>query len=230
MPTTIDYYFSPQSPWTYLGHERFVKLARDAGAAVRVLPADYGQVFAVSGGLPLPKRAPQRQAYRLVELARCSEHLGLPMNVQPRHFPVGRRPAAGLLMAVEQADGARRRWPWRARLHGLLGAAARHRRPGDAGRTAGRSRPAGAAAGRVARGPGDGALRATPRRPSPPGSSARRAMWSAARSSGARTGSTLARRLQAGRVNEKKPGDTAGLLRDTRRGRAGPRRFTSGGR
>ena len=27
MPTTIDYYFSPQSPWTYLGHERFVSRA-----------------------------------------------------------------------------------------------------------------------------------------------------------------------------------------------------------
>ncbi|MEY3474852.1 MAG: hypothetical protein RL087_1310, partial [Pseudomonadota bacterium] len=24
MSRTIDYYFAPQSPWTYLGHERFV--------------------------------------------------------------------------------------------------------------------------------------------------------------------------------------------------------------
>jgi carboxymethylenebutenolidase len=106
MPVTIDYYLSPQSPWTYLGHARFVQLAHDAGATVRVLPADYAQVFAVSGGLPLPKRAPQRQAYRLVELKRFSEHLGLPMNVQPRFFPVAGDPSAKLLVAVEQADGA----------------------------------------------------------------------------------------------------------------------------
>jgi 2-hydroxychromene-2-carboxylate isomerase len=77
---TIDYYFAPQSPWTYLGHDRFVTVARAAGATVRVLPADLGAVFSVSGGLPLGKRAPQRQAYRLVELRRFSQHLGLPMN------------------------------------------------------------------------------------------------------------------------------------------------------
>ena len=106
MPTTIDYYSSPQSPWSYLGHARFVQLAQGAGATVRVLPADYVQVFAVSGGLPLPKRAAQRQAYRLVELKRFSEHLGLPLNVQPRYFPVAGDPAAKLLVAVEQADGS----------------------------------------------------------------------------------------------------------------------------
>jgi 2-hydroxychromene-2-carboxylate isomerase len=35
---------------------------------VRVRPIDLGSVFPVSGGLPLGKRAPQRQAYRLVDL------------------------------------------------------------------------------------------------------------------------------------------------------------------
>jgi hypothetical protein len=32
-------------------------------------------VFAASGGLPLKQRAPQRQAYRLVDLGRWSKHL-----------------------------------------------------------------------------------------------------------------------------------------------------------
>jgi 2-hydroxychromene-2-carboxylate isomerase len=106
VPVTIDYYISPQSPWTYLGHTRFVQLARDAGAPVRLLPADFAKVFSVSGGLPLPQRAPQRQAYRLVELRRFSEHLGLPLNLQPTYFPVAGDPSAKLLVAVEQADGA----------------------------------------------------------------------------------------------------------------------------
>src|SRR6188474_269800 len=74
--TTIDYYFTPQSPWTYLGHERFAQIARAAGAAVRVLPIDLGgKVFPISGGLPLGQRAPQRQAYRLLELQRYSDYL-----------------------------------------------------------------------------------------------------------------------------------------------------------
>ena len=106
MPATIDYYFAPVSPWAYLGHQRFARMAADAGAAVRVLPVDLGQVFPVSGGLPLGKRAPQRQAYRLLELARFSQWLNLPMNVQPAYFPVSGDDAGRLILAVDQADGS----------------------------------------------------------------------------------------------------------------------------
>lgn len=80
----VDYYFAPVSPWSYLGHERFVALLQANAAAARVLPVDLSKVFPVSGGLPLAKRAPQRQAYRLVELARWSEWLQVPFNAQPR--------------------------------------------------------------------------------------------------------------------------------------------------
>jgi 2-hydroxychromene-2-carboxylate isomerase len=106
MRRVIDYYFNPQSPWTYLGHARFIKMAAEAGATVRPRPIDFGAVFPASGGLPLGKRAPQRQAYRLVELKRFSEHLGLPLNLQPRFFPVAVDPVARLIIAVDQHDGA----------------------------------------------------------------------------------------------------------------------------
>ena len=105
MRRTVDYYFAPQSPWMYLGHERFAELLQRTGAQVRVLPVDLGQVFPVSGGLPLPQRAPQRQAYRLVELRRFSEALGIPLNPQPRCFPVAGDPAGWLITAVAQQDG-----------------------------------------------------------------------------------------------------------------------------
>ncbi len=106
MPRTIDYYFAPQSPWTYLGHARFCALLARTGAEVRVLPVDLGGVFPVSGGLPLAKRAPQRQAYRLVELQRFSSWLGLPLHVQPRFFPVSGDAAARLIIAVDRHDGS----------------------------------------------------------------------------------------------------------------------------
>jgi len=102
---TIDYYFAPHSPWTYLGHERFAEIARAAGATIRVQPIDLGGVFPVSGGLPLAKRAPQRQAYRLVELARFSEHLGRPLKLQPKYFPVSADDAAKLIIATDLHDG-----------------------------------------------------------------------------------------------------------------------------
>ena len=105
MSKTVDYYFAPQSPWTYLGHTRFVQMAKAAGATVRVMPMDLGKVFPISGGLPLGKRAPQRQAYRLVELARFGKALNLPLNLHPKFFPVAGDPAAKLIIAVDMHHG-----------------------------------------------------------------------------------------------------------------------------
>ena len=102
----IAYYLAPQSPWTYLGHARFVAMAQAAGAEVEVLPVDLGRIFPISGGLPLGKRAPQRQAYRLQELRRFSAFLGLPMHVQPIFFPVAGDPAARLITAAAQIHGS----------------------------------------------------------------------------------------------------------------------------
>lgn len=83
----IDYYLSPVSPWTYLASGRFRELAVKHNASVNLYLVDLGKVFPVSGGLPLPKRAPQRQAYRLQELARFSRYLDQPLITQPDHFP-----------------------------------------------------------------------------------------------------------------------------------------------
>jgi len=105
MSKMIDYYLAPQSPWTYLGHQRFVQIAKAAGATVRLMPMDLGKVFPISGGLPLGKRAPQRQAYRLVEMARFSQALNVPLNLHPKFFPVAGDPAARLIIAVDMHHG-----------------------------------------------------------------------------------------------------------------------------
>jgi 2-hydroxychromene-2-carboxylate isomerase len=102
----VEYFFTPVSPFTYLGHDRFVAIAGRHGVSIDVKPVDLGPVFAVSGGLPLKQRAPQRQAYRLVELARWSKHLGLPLNLQPRHFPVPAAIASKWILAALSEQGA----------------------------------------------------------------------------------------------------------------------------
>ena len=103
MGKLVDYYFTPVSPYSYLGHDRFVALARRHGAAIAVKPIDLGKVFPVSGGVPLKQRAPQRQAYRLVELERWSSYLGIPLNLHPAHFPVPAEPSSRwILAALEQ--------------------------------------------------------------------------------------------------------------------------------
>ena len=104
MPKRIDYYFTPTSPWTYLGHARFVDIAARHGAAVAVKPVDFGVIFPQSGGLPLGKRAPQRQAYRLTELARWRDFLGVPLNLQPRFFPADPISAACIICAAPPGE------------------------------------------------------------------------------------------------------------------------------
>jgi 2-hydroxychromene-2-carboxylate isomerase len=105
MSKTIQYFLAPHSPWTYLGHERLVAMARAAGARVELKPFDLGKAFGVSGGLPLAKRAPQRQAYRLAELARWSQFLQVPLNAQPTFFPVPPDIAARLIIAARTSLG-----------------------------------------------------------------------------------------------------------------------------
>ena len=105
MTHRIDYFFAPQSPWTYLGHARFVQMTQSIHDPLQVKPIDLGKVFSVSGGLPLRERPPQRQAYRLTELTRFSRHLQLPLNLHPKYFPVAGDPAARLIIAVDMAHG-----------------------------------------------------------------------------------------------------------------------------
>lgn len=105
MAKVCEYFFAPQSPFACLGHQRFVNLARRLGAQVEIKPFDLGKVFGLSGGLPLAKRAPQRQAYRLLELKRWSEFLQVPLNLQPKFFPVPGDAAAKLIIATKLAHG-----------------------------------------------------------------------------------------------------------------------------
>ncbi|WP_373989290.1 2-hydroxychromene-2-carboxylate isomerase [Duganella sp. BuS-21] len=105
MSQVCQYFFSAQSPWAYLGHERLVAMAREHGVRIELKPCDLSNVFGVSGGLPLAKRAPQRQAYRLVELARWSEFLGIPLKTQPQFFPVSPELANRMVIAARQVYG-----------------------------------------------------------------------------------------------------------------------------
>jgi 2-hydroxychromene-2-carboxylate isomerase len=99
----IDYYFTPVSPWAYLGSLRFIDIVKRHGASVRVMPVDLGKVFETSGGLPLARRPPQRQAYRLMELKRWRDFLHMPLVLQPRSFPVDASLASRLIIAAREA-------------------------------------------------------------------------------------------------------------------------------
>jgi 2-hydroxychromene-2-carboxylate isomerase len=102
MQKTIDYYFSPSSPWAYLGHARVIAIAYKHSAALKIKPVDYGRIFPATGGLPLAQRPKARRAYRLMELRRWREHLGIQLNLQPKFTPVAQEPAARLIIAADR--------------------------------------------------------------------------------------------------------------------------------
>lgn len=106
MSKTIDYFMSPVSPWAYLGHQRFVAIAKKHQARIELKPADIAKVFGASGGVPVAQRPIQRQEYRLAELTRWSKHLQIPLNLHPKFFPVAGELAAKLIIATQQKLGA----------------------------------------------------------------------------------------------------------------------------
>ena len=75
------------SPWTFLGHKKVNEIAKNNNCELDIMPVNYGEIFPVSGGLPVHKRPLQRQKYRLQELKRWSEFLKIKLNPEPKHFP-----------------------------------------------------------------------------------------------------------------------------------------------
>lgn len=84
---TLVYYFTMTSPWAYIGHAVVTELAAKHGLKLDYRPIGLGQIFPETGGVPLAKRAPARQAYRLVELQRWREKRGVHVNLHPKFFP-----------------------------------------------------------------------------------------------------------------------------------------------
>ena len=103
MAQTIPYYFSVISPWAYLGHAEFVALAKRREVAIDYRPVDLGRLFAETGGLPLAKRHPARQRYRMVELQRWRARRDIPLVLRPKYWPFNASLADRLIIAVAQS-------------------------------------------------------------------------------------------------------------------------------
>ena len=103
MPRQVDYYFSLQSPWAYIGHDPFQQVVKTYGLIVNYKPVVLVDLFSETGGLPLLKRHPVRQRYRLVELQRWRDRRGLNFHLQPANWPFNARLADGVAIAAIEA-------------------------------------------------------------------------------------------------------------------------------
>jgi 2-hydroxychromene-2-carboxylate isomerase len=106
MARTIEYFFTINSPWTYLGHGLLHAIAAQRGATIIYRPIPLLEVFEATGSLPLPKRPPARQSYRWLELQRWREKRKLPLNLKPRHFPLDPTLVNKAILAVIMAGGS----------------------------------------------------------------------------------------------------------------------------
>ncbi|MFZ0765232.1 2-hydroxychromene-2-carboxylate isomerase [Bradyrhizobium sp.] len=103
MPRQIDYYFSLQSPWAYIGHKSFRDVVGSYDLRVNHKPVVLVDLFSETGGLPLLKRHPVRQRYRMVELQRWRDKRGLQFKLEPANWPFNARLADGLVIAAIEA-------------------------------------------------------------------------------------------------------------------------------
>ena len=83
----VDYFMSHGSPWTFLGHKRLGEIIKKYKVKLNMFPVNYGEIFPISGGLPVSKRPVQRQKIRLQELKRWSKFLDINLIPQPTSFP-----------------------------------------------------------------------------------------------------------------------------------------------
>jgi 2-hydroxychromene-2-carboxylate isomerase len=103
MQRQIDYYFSLPSPWAYNGHSAFRKAISDYNCRVNCKPVPLIDLFSETGGLPVTKRHPARQRYRLMELRRWRDKRGLSFHIKPAHWPYKTTLPDQLVIAISAA-------------------------------------------------------------------------------------------------------------------------------
>jgi 2-hydroxychromene-2-carboxylate isomerase len=99
----IDYYFSVLSDWAYFGGERLDLIARRQRVKINYMPIRLAEIYAGTGGILLQKRSKQRQDYRVVELERYRDHLGIPITLFPKHYPTDDRLSSCVIIAAQKA-------------------------------------------------------------------------------------------------------------------------------
>ena len=101
----IDLFFSTLSPYAYLAGNRAEEVAARHGATITYKPLDIMALFSRTGGTPPKDRHPSRVEYRAQELVRQAKILGMPLNLQPAHWPTNAAPSSYAIIAAQAAGG-----------------------------------------------------------------------------------------------------------------------------
>ncbi|MES2938840.1 MAG: 2-hydroxychromene-2-carboxylate isomerase [Pseudomonadota bacterium] len=87
MTIQLDCFYSLSSPWAYFAGPKLQDIVRRHHLKLVLKPYDFQAVVPKTGGVPIRTRPEPRRRYHDLELARWSEYLGMPMVIQPKHYP-----------------------------------------------------------------------------------------------------------------------------------------------
>ena len=87
MTIELDCFYSLSSPWAYFAGPRLQDIVRRHHVKLVLKPYDFQAVVPKTGGVPIRTRPEPRRTYHDEELARWGEYLGMPVVVQPKHYP-----------------------------------------------------------------------------------------------------------------------------------------------
>ena len=105
MARPIEFFLALTSPWTYLATPRVRALATEYNLELRFRPFDIFSVFQRNGIKAVGDRPAAVQQNRLNELRRWSAHLGMDLNLRPKHFPVDPTMSGKMLIAALDGPG-----------------------------------------------------------------------------------------------------------------------------
>ncbi|MGH8462380.1 MAG: 2-hydroxychromene-2-carboxylate isomerase [Stenotrophobium sp.] len=100
MTTTIEFFWEPGSPYTYLAATQVERIASEAGAKIAWKPFLLGKVFETRG-MKLPASIPTKAAYMFKDIARWAQLYQVPITM-PRVFPVHSLLASRAAIAAAQ--------------------------------------------------------------------------------------------------------------------------------
>lgn len=103
--SAIDFYFSTQSPYTYLAGTQLEEIAGRHGVGITYKPLDIMGLFQRTGGTPPKDRHSSRQEYRLIEMERQAKKREMPMNLKPAFWPTNTAPSSYAIIAAQSAGG-----------------------------------------------------------------------------------------------------------------------------
>ncbi len=106
----VSCYYTLSSPWAYFGGPKLQEIVRRHGVRLWLKPYDFQDVAPRTGGVPLRTRPAPRRTYHALELDRWRRFLGMPLNLEPRHYPQDGQPAGwnkppGWMVIAAQARG-----------------------------------------------------------------------------------------------------------------------------